>query len=388
MRTILEVTGKMDRGGAETMLVDIIKQTRCDFHYVFLINIKSGNDIIGNYDEDLKKMGCSFYYIGTVWDMGIESYTCKFIEICSQIANDIAPIDVVHCHMNSKCGTVLRAAKKAGIERRIAHSHAKIKFNGSLPIVLANYAELYFQKILINKYATDYWGCSKKALSSLYTAKNIRSDKCKIIKNAIDIHKFIDVSENEILNFRKKLKIPENKIVLGTVGRIARVKNVKFLIEIFAYLCKKNSDLYFVIVGGEQDKAYAEEIHCIIKQCKLEKNVLFTGIQTQLELVYPNFDIFLCASLREGLGLVAVEAQACGAHCVLSEGFPEEVDIGLDLVKIVKNFDVIKWAEIIEEILNSRNNQRLEKKKIEKKLKENGYDSFIEARKVKEEYEK
>ena len=167
MKTILEVTGRMDRGGAETMLVDIIKQTHQNFNYIFLINVKDENECAGQYDSILKSLGCKFYYIGTVWSMGISAYTKRFESICSEIGNTVAPIDVVHCHMNSKCGTVLRAAKRAGIKKRIAHSHAEIRFNGSIPSVIVNYAELYFQKILINKYATDFWGCSEKALLSL-----------------------------------------------------------------------------------------------------------------------------------------------------------------------------------------------------------------------------
>lgn len=388
MKTVLEVTGKMDRGGAETMLVDIIKQTYLDFHYVFLVNVKANQEKNGEYDKLLKSLGCSFYYIGTIWEMGIPAYTKKFIDVCKQIADDVAPVDVIHCHMNSKCGVILRAAKQAGIDKRIAHSHAQIKFNGFLPIVLANYGELYLQKVLINKYATDYWGCSQKSLTSLYTAKHIKSDKCRIIKNAIDINKFTNVNKEEIMSFKKKFNIPENKIILGTVGRIAKVKNIKFLIEVFEYLYKKNPNIYFVIVGGEQDKAYAEEIHNSIKQYHLEKEVLFTGIESHLEVVYPVFDIFVGASFREGLGLVAIEAQSCGIQCVLSKGFPKEVDVGLNLVQFVEKFDVIIWAEKIEEAIKNRLNKPIEKEKIRLKLIEKGYDSYTEAQKVKEEYEK
>lgn len=386
MKTILEVTGRMNRGGAETMLLDIIKQTHEDFNYVFLINAKSEAERHGEYDEILKSLGCSFYYIGTVWNMGIPTYIKMFKEICSEINSEIAPIDVVHCHMNSKCGTVLLAAKQAGIKRRIAHSHAEIKFNGKLPIVMANYAELNFQKILINIYATDYWGCSKKALPSLYTKKHIKSEKCQIIKNAIDVQRFTRVKEENIKDYCKLLRIPENKKIIGTVGRMARVKNTKFIVEVFAEVYKRNSDTCLIIVGGNQDKTYSEEIQQAVKEHKLNNAVIFTGVQSNLELIYPIFDVFIGASLREGLGLVAVEAQACGTSCVLSEGFPQEVDIGVDLVQFVEGFNVGSWIQCIEEAFNREIPLKIDKKLIEKRLVECGYDAKVEAQKVKNQY--
>lgn len=385
MKTILEVTGKMNRGGAETMLVDIIKKTYKDFNYIFLINEKSDNKK-GDYDEILKKYNCKFYYIGTVWNMGISAYTKEFIKICNEIKEKYGNIDVIHCHMNSKCGTVLRAAKKAGIERRIAHSHAEIKFNGNIIRVLANYSELYFQKFLINKYATDYWGCSEKSLPSLYSKKNIKSKKCKIIKNAIEIQKFVDVKKEEIEENFIRLGVPQDKIIIGTVGRIAKVKNVKFIVEVFKKLYEENKNICLVIVGDEQDKEYTKELKELISEYNLKNEIIFTGVQENLEKIYPMFNIFLGASLREGLGLVAVEAQASKIPCVLSTGFPKEVDINLGLVDFIDNYDVEKWVQAIEISLNKE--RKIDTKQVIGKLTDCGYNILEEVLKVKQEYER
>ncbi len=389
MKTILEVTGKMNRGGAETMLVDIIRQTHKELRYVFLINTKSLNDKSGEYDTELMALGCKFYYIGTVWDMGIPAYTKAFLEICNRIHQEVAPIDVVHCHMNSKCGTVLRAAKMAGIKKRIAHSHAEIKFNGSLPRVIGYCMELYFQKILINKYATDYWGCSKKALPSLYTRVHIQGEHCVVIKNAIDIHKFVYADRKTVDSFRVQLGIPEGKKVLGSVGRIARVKNTRFIIELFRSIHIQHPDTCLVIVGAEQDAVYSKEIHELVQAYGLKQDGIFTGVQSQLEYIYNSFDFFLGASLREGRGLVSVEAQACGVPCVLSTGFPEEVDIGLGMVRFVDSFDIEQWTTCILETLKSGSDfKELDKPSLVASLAQSGYDAVVEAQKVRALYEK
>lgn len=386
MKTVLEITGKMNRGGAETMLVDIIKQTSREFHYAFLINVKPGDSQEGEYDETLRELGCSFYYINTVWSMGIPAYTRKFMEICRQITEDLGPIEVAHCHMNSKCGTSLRAAEKAGIPKRIAHSHAEIKFNGNPVSRFANNAELFFQKKLINRYATDYWGCSEKALYSLYSKKHIRRGDCEIIRNAIDVDRFVNSAEADVKKTRDRLKIPQHQFVLGTVGRLARVKNTKFLIEVLARVQKTEPDAVLVIVGGAQDEEYAKEIHAEVQQKKLEDSVIFTGVQPHLENIYPLFDLYLGSSLREGLGLVAVEAQACGVPCLISGGFPEEVDIGLNLVRFEESYEPERWAEKICSMRHS-SKKRPDAETLRRHLTDHHYDASREAQRVRELYD-
>lgn len=43
--------------------------------------------------------------------------------------------------------------------------------------------------------------------------------------------------------------------------------------------------------------------------------------------LYPAMDVFVCSSISEGLGIVAIEAQACGLHVIASPEVPDAADI-------------------------------------------------------------
>lgn len=379
-KTVLQVTGTMNRGGAETMLMDLLRQLKDNFRFVFLINKKKGTISKGYFDDEITALGGEFMYIDAMWDIGIRRYNQRFSDIVAQIGK----VDVVHCHLNSKCGVVSKAARKCGIHHVIAHSHACLKFRGSLPRIIANYAELFYQKQLINKYATDYWGCSAESLSSLFSKKNINSSNCFVINNAIDVNKYISIDNKKLDSLRATLNVPNDRVIIGTVGRIARVKNYGFLIEVLNELKTKNFPFYFILVGLKQDHEYTEEIFHKIKEYNLENDILYLEPRSDLEYIYPIFDVFVGASLSEGLGMVAIEAQASGTKCVLSEGFLRCVDMRLGIVNFAHAFNAKTWAEEIIEC--SRRPSLKDKEEISRALKVNGYDIEEEANKIKKLY--
>lgn len=379
-KTVLQVTGTMNRGGAETMLMGLLRQLKDDFRFVFLINKKKGTISKGNFDDEITALGGEIMYIDAMWDIGITSYIHGFSDIVSQIGK----VDVVHCHLNSKCGVVSKAARKSGIDHVIAHSHACLKFRGSLPRIIANYSELFYQKQLINKYATDYWACSKESLGSLFSKKNINSSNCFVINNAIDVNKYLSIDNKKLDSLRKTLNIPKDRVIIGTVGRIARVKNYDFLIEVLNNLKKKNFSFYFILVGLKQDIEYTKKVFDKIKEYNLENDILYIEPRSDLEYIYPIFDVFVGASLSEGLGMVAIEAQAAGTKCVLSEGFLRCVDMRLGIVNFVDKFNAKTWAEEIIKCVKRPNLN--DKEKIRRAIKINGYDIEEEASKVKKLY--
>ena len=75
--------------------------------------------------------------------------------------NEVIPneYDIVHIHMNTKSGVIAWAAKKSGIKHIIIHSHADLKFRGSLISKVVGTLELLFQKQLMSMSANYFWGC-------------------------------------------------------------------------------------------------------------------------------------------------------------------------------------------------------------------------------------
>ena len=162
------------------------------------------------------------------------------------ILRELKP-DVVHCHLNAKCGIISKCASKAGVKKIISHCHAKLKFKGNIVKSALSYAELFWQKRLIKKHSTDFWGCSKEAQESLFNKKTRRSDKCNVISNLIDANRFIYPNE-ELIKLNKEKFNPSSKFAIGLIGRIAPVKNYLFAIEVAKELKTRKKDFVMLEV--------------------------------------------------------------------------------------------------------------------------------------------
>lgn len=374
MKTILLVNGAMNFGGTEIMIMDILRKLKDEFRFVFLINRKKGTQPIGDFDQEIKGMNIPMYYIDAVWDVGVKEYERQFKDIINQIGK----VDVVHSHLNSKGGVISRCAYKCGIKRRIVHCHAKIVFDGSLPRRIANNAELKIQRKWIKKYATDFWGCSKEALPSLFNEKQISSERCHVIHNAINLNRFMCGDRNAL---RKELNLTSQDIIIGSVGRIAAVKNYELAADIIKELWNRGINVHYVVAGDRQSSASVDYLFDTLGK---DERFHYLGVRNDVENLYSSFDIYLGTSKREGLGLSVVEAQASGTNCLISTGFPRLCDMGMGLVNFVESSNYVKWVDSIEKLLD--NIKKIDKDSIEAAIKSAGFDIENEATRLKNYY--
>lgn len=378
---VLHITGAMNRGGAEVMLMDIYKNISEDFHFDFLVNYKIKNGIIkGDFDDEILLKGAQIKHIPTQWDIGPRNYIKKFKEICTEIGMP----EIVHIHMNAKSGIIALAAKKAGIKNVIVHSHADLKFRGGFVSRLASTLELQFQKILISKYANYFWGCSNEANLSLFYKKLLMPKKATIINNAVDVKSFQNVSNDEVIALRKSYNINEKTIVLGNIGRIVSHKNVIFIIDILSQLHKENIDFVFVFAGRADQEDYLEAIFNKAKKYDILNKIIYLGIREDVSVVVNSFDVFIAPALKEGFGLVAVEAQAVGLPCLLYTGFPKTVDMNLGLVTFFDTFDVKAWSDAV---INSKEKNK-NKEQLFEAIASKGFDINSNTKQIEELYKK
>ena len=204
--------------------------------------------------------------------------------------------------------------------------------------------------------------------------------KFTIIPNGRNLKKYEYDTEKRI-EYRNKLGILSDALVIGHVGRFNRQKNHEYLVRVFSEVYKKNRNSYLVLVGtGEK----VEEIKILVKKLELGKNVIFTGVIENVSDYLSAFDVMLLPSLYEGLPLVVIEWQIAGLPCIVSDTVTKECAI-TSLVK----FESIKkkpevWANDIRNLtLQNRNDS---KEAIFKEIKMTGYDIESGAEKLKNLY--
>jgi len=379
---VLQVTGTMNRGGAEVMLMDIYRNISKDIHFDFLVNYNLKKGISkGDFDDEIIALGGRIEYIPAQWDTGLPKYISAFKKVLKEIGKP----DIVHIHLSSKSGVIAMAARRAGIKNVIIHSHADLKFRGSLISRVLASAELVFQKLLIASFADYYWGCSIEANNSLFYKYLQTKNRPVVINNAVDVNVFQKVSQADVIALCESYGGTKDTLILGNIGRVVGHKNVAFILDILKELSNRNIDFRFVFAGRADQPAYLEEIFNKAEAYGIAEKIIYLDVRDDIQNIVSTFDVFVGPALKEGFGLVAVEAQATGTPCVLYTGFPKSVDMQLGLVTFLDNFDVRQWTE---SILKTRNSKCRDKKLIWDKITAMGFDIRSNTRNIEKLYKK
>ncbi len=320
---ILHIIAGMGSGGAEMMIMNWYRNINRELvQFDFLL--RSDENI---YEDETLSLGGRIYTMPEFPRHIIKNHieTDKFFKTH---AKDYA---AVHIHANALIYVdALKLAKKYGIKHRIMHSH-----NTKTEITL--YTPIHnWNKRRIESLATDFLACSNPAGRWMFCGEY------QVINNAIDLKRF---AFNE--HFREKIRKEHNlgdRFVVGHVGRFLESKNHRFLIEVFEEIKKQKNDAVLCLIGTG---VLENQIRELVKFKGLEDSILFLGVKKNIPEYYSAFDVMVFPSLFEGLGIVAVEAQAAGLAVVVSEAVPEEARVTNKISVKSLSENAFIWAETV-----------------------------------------
>lgn len=171
-------------------------------------------------------------------------------------------------------------------------------------------------------------------------------NEISVLPTGIDLEEFKGVSGKK---FREKHAISKDTKVLLYAGRIAKEKNIPFLVDALVEIVKTHTDVMFIVAGKGMEKDLLVEK---IEVAGVTDYVFFTGHMSRAEVleIYAASDIFLFASLTDTQSLALSEAVASGLPVVMLE------DKGLlNIIKDgINGFEVNSLEEFIsrtEELL-------------------------------------
>lgn len=280
-----------------------------------------------------------------------------------------------NCCDLANCGYIMKQAKKAGIKKRIIHAHNNQLMHTGKKRKFYELVHNYW-KNNIDRYATDYWACSELAGEFFYKKSILESDNYRIINNAIEVKKYCRNTKIRD-KVRTELGIGNNDIVVGHVGRFQYQKNHELLIDIYNSFHKKYSDSRLLLVGqGVEEAAIKDKVN----KLKLEENVMFLGIRSDVNEIMQAMDVFVLPSRFEGLGIVLIEAQAAGLPCVTSKNVvPDIVNVTGNVEFVGLDEPVDRWVEAIE----AQMNKAVDYEQSSIKVSQAGYDIEVEGDKFK-----
>ena len=181
--------------------------------------------------------------------------------------------------------------------------------------------------------------------------------------------------------------------MIGLVGRIDPAKGQDIFIKAAAGLSvsqRSGKKLKFVIVGegtlGSTGE-YLEILQGLVKQFRLENEVVFAGYQENIPEVMSAFDIFVMPSKQEAFGLVAIEAMAMECLIVISSGGSAHEIIGNEefglLTRPQDAFDLQRQIKI----LLDQSEMRIRMGKRAREHVRKFYDRKVRVQKCLELYE-
>lgn len=193
-----------------------------------------------------------------------------------------------------------------------------------------------------------YVGTNNK---SYYIRHGLKLSQLIFSPQAIDISRFSMPSDEYpklIRGWKTQLGIPEDRLTVLFAGKLTKVKNPSFVLDL-AQRCQQ-LPISFVLVGDGTLKAELKQ------RAAGMSNVFFMDFQNQsvMPAVYRLGDVYLMPSLSETWGMGINEAMACGVPAMASE----QVGCATDLVLENKTGitfrlgDTEKCRQFLEDLVN------------------------------------
>ena len=346
MVRVLMIVHEMNRGGIENFIMNLyrsVDRSKIQFDFVEHTNNKCA------FDDEIEELGGVIYRCPDYRIFNHFSYVTWWKKFFSEHKE----YKIVHSHLDSSANIHLRIAKKYGLTT-IAHSHNSSEGFGIRAIVKS------FLKIGFNNCCDFKFACSKEAGEWLFGKKV----NYKVINNGINSEKYI-FNEKQRDLLPKQFNVQKNELVLGHIGRLNKVKNVAFILEILKELKDLGIKAKFVSAGQ------GSEYDCLVKKAKalnIENDVCFLGLRNDINIIVQAFDVFVFPSFYEGLPVSVIEAQASGLKCLLSDTVSKEVDITGNVEFMSLENSPKEWAEKITSMIP------YERENTQQKIIDAGYD--------------
>jgi glycosyltransferase involved in cell wall biosynthesis len=149
------------------------------------------------------------------------------------------------------------------------------------------------------------------------------SDKITVIPNGVDVSRFVPLPRS---GAQSKLDLSDETSRVLYVGAVTKSKGLDYLLMAFkTLLASAQGPVELVLVG---DGDYEQDARLLAQRLGIADHVVFDGKRPNAEipLWMNSCDVLVLPSLSEGLGVVLIEAMACGKPVVATAcGGPEDI---------------------------------------------------------------
>jgi len=303
----------------------------------------------------------SLAYTGEMHELVAQSLLNKFIflaYIASFLKNALLSAvkeraNIIHAHWWVPSGMIALGVSKLSGKPYIVTSH------GSDVFILRKFAFLKPLARIVFENANAITVVSNSIKSILIEDFGVSPHKISVFPMPFDLSTFYPTPVPKI-----------EKMIILSIGRLIELKGYNYLIEAMGILKKKGMKIKLTIIGeGTEEKSLKEKIQSL----GLNENIEILPFKPKADLnyFYNLCDVFVLSSVKEGLGVVLLEAMSCGKPVIGTDsgGIPDIIKDG-ETGLLVPEKDPEALAGAIERLLKD--------KELANRLAENGYKYVLE----------
>ena len=248
-----------------------------------------------------------------------------------QMAEDVAGADIVHSHTWYANGAGHLAKLLHGIPHVVtAHSLEPLRPWKAEQLGGGYRVSSWIEKTAFEAADAVIAVSAGMARDILRCYPSIDPERVKVVHNGIDLDRWQRIDDPDLV---RALGVDPDRPSIVFVGRITRQKGLPYLLEAAKRL---PADVQLVLCAGAPDTPeILAEVQAGVEALQTERSgvVWLDRLLSQRELaaLLSNATTFVCPSVYEPLGIVNLEAMACGAPVVgtATGGIPEVVADGL-----------------------------------------------------------
>jgi glycosyltransferase involved in cell wall biosynthesis len=344
---VLHIVDTLGMGGAETWLMALLRHwDRREGAPQIDFVATSGNP--GIFDEEAKALGATILYV-RFGRKTIGSFTSAFRRILAQ-SNYWA----IHDHGDFASGWHFLFSMGVLPPVRVAHVHCpSIHISAYYNVSFSRKLSTFAGGKLVNSLATHVCGTSSEVLR-MYGFEPGRgaNPNVSVLHCGFDVSRFNGPRQEARDSVLREFGWPESARLVLFAGRLdpalefghpQNVKNSWFALNVAKAAVEIAPSVRLLMAGaGDRQR---EQMNCHIQQWGLTDQLRLIGVREDMPRLMRAADVLLFPSQQEGLGMVAVEAQATGLPVLASTAVPRECIVIPELYSALDlNVAVDSWA--------------------------------------------
>jgi glycosyltransferase involved in cell wall biosynthesis len=294
---VMHIISSLKRGGAETLLCDLVAQLSAKNMQQVVVFIHSGPML-----EPLRALGIPIYHLQGVVCLFDPAFFVRLYRIIKREKPDL-----IHSSLWAANVAARIMGKITGVPV-ICALHNNNDQNGTVRNII-DALSLWLADEIIS--------VSDGIVRTMHTYRFLPAGRVKIIKNGID-PAIIRARAQEFSMTREQLGLSKNDFVIGSVGRFVPLKNYPFLLTVFARISRDFPAARLMLVGGGPQE---KELRAYANKLNISRHVRFI-VDQKAYGYYPLFDCFVQSSAKEGISIALLEAMSCGCPCVVTNEEP------------------------------------------------------------------